>query len=106
MKTNSGGWWPEYSIAMLVWQVHLICGMISGCGLLKETDGSKNFGRHTFCGNGFEDRCFHVTCFTRITVDGFKDIIASAIFHRSFHGDRDGAKHIAYHVPCQKCQEQ
>lgn len=106
MKMNSGHWWSEHSIANLVWQVHLICGMISGGGLLKKADGSKRFGRHAFCRNGFEDRCFEITVLTWIAVDGFKDVIASAIFDRSLHGNGDGAKHIAHHVPRQKCKEQ
>lgn len=106
MKMNSGGWWPEHSIANLVWQVHLICGMISGYGLLKEADGSKNFGRHAFGGNGFKDRCFHIAFAARRTIDGFKDVIASAILYRSFHSDRDRTKHIAHHVPGHKAEEQ
>lgn len=81
MEMNSGGWRSEHSIANLVWQVHLICGMISGCGLLKEADGSKDFGRHAFCRNGFQDRCFQITVLTWMAIDGFEDIIASAILH-------------------------
>ena len=103
---NSGCGWPENAMAMLYWQVHLICGMISGCGLLRQADGSKNLRRHAVCGDGFEDRRFYITIRTRSTVDGFKNIIASAIFYGGLHADGDGTKHIAHHVPGRKAKEQ